>query len=170
MGGVYLRHMNDEVYDDMALEQNAKQQFGQSLEVDHVIARQIPVGRMAHATVFLTTKKMLMVYIDGPTKLLLDDVAKIIARMGLVAELYLPPKGRSHYFDEIGTEKFKSVFPGRTNPSEADLHYYRRLAPYKPALVQILEVKGGQIYQYDTDSPNDWRPNAKFAYRRIRTS
>lgn len=162
--------MNDDMYNDMALEQNAKQLFGQSLEVDHVIARSIPVGRMANATVFLTTKKLLMVYIDGPTKMLLDDVAKIIARMGMVAELYLPPKGRPHYFDEIGTERFKNVFPGRNNPSDADLHYYRRLAPYKPALVQILEVKNGQIFQYDTDSPNDWRPSAKFAYRRIRTS
>jgi len=162
--------MNSEVYDDMALEQNAKQLFGQSLEVDHVIVRQIPVGRMVQATVFLTTKKMLMVYIDGPTKLLLDDVARIIARMGLVAELYLPPKGRPNYFDDIGTEKFKSVFPGRHNPTDADLHYYRRLAPYKPALVQILEVKGGQIYQYDPDAPSDWRPSTKFAYRRIRTS
>lgn len=162
--------MNDEVYSDMALEQNAKQLFGQTLEVDHVIARSIPVGRMVQATVFLTTKKLLMVYIDGPTKLLLDDVARIIARMGLAAELYLPPKGQPNYFDNIGTEKFKSVFPGRTNPSDADLHYYRRLASYKPALVQILEVKNGQIYQYDTDAPGDWRPSARFTYRRIRTS
>lgn len=162
--------MNNDVYDDMALEQHAKQQFGQSLEVDHVIARSIPVGRMAQAAVFLTTKKLLMVYIDGPTKLLLDDVAKIITRMGLVAELYLPPKGHSHYFDEVGADKFKAVFPARNAPSEADLQYYRRLAPYKPALVQILEIKNGQIYQYDTDAPTDWRPSVKFAYRRIRTS
>jgi hypothetical protein len=162
--------MNDEVYDDMAIEQNAKLQFGQSIEIEHVIVRLAPVGRMAKATVFLTTKKMLLVYIDGPTKLLLDDVVKIIARMGLVAELYLPPKGRPHYFDEIATERFKTVFPGLNSPTDADLRYYRRLAPYKPALVQILEVKNGQIYQYDTDAPNDWRPAVKFAYRRIRTS
>jgi hypothetical protein len=162
--------MNGEIYDDMAIEQNAKQLFGQTLEIDHVIARAIPVGRMVHATVFLTTKKLLMVYIDGQTKLVLDDVAKIITRMGLTAELYLPPKGQSHYFDDIGSEKFKAVFPGRHNPTADDIHYYRRLAPYKPALVQILEVKHGEIYQFDTDARDNWRVAARFAYRRIRTS
>lgn len=162
--------MKTEMYDDMALEQNIKQQFGLGLEVNHAVARNIPVGRMITATVFLTTRKQLYVYIDGQSRLMLADIKKIISRMGLVAELFLPPKGRPNYFDEIGREKFKEVFPGRNNPSADDLLYYRSLAPYKPALVQILEVKNDSINQFDADASGGWRPVAKFAYRRIRTS
>lgn len=162
--------MTDNIYDDMALEKVAKQQFGTTVDIDHVIVRDIPVGRTVTATVFLTTKKQLFVFVDGQSRLLLADVKKIINRMGLVPELYMPPKGRPHYFDDIGKEKFQAIFPGRTNPSTEDLIYYRTLAPYKPALVQILEVKNSEIYQFDTDSSNGWRVATKFAYRRIRAS
>ncbi len=161
--------MNSEMYDDMALEQIAKDKFGMQVDITHVVVRNIPVNRTSTATVFLTSKKQLFVYIQGETKLLLADVKKIVSRMGLVAELYLPPKGRPNYFDEIGTEKFRAVFPGRTNPSEGDLVYYRTLAPYNPALVQVMEVTNGEIRQFDTDASTGWRPAAKFAYRRIKT-
>lgn len=89
--------------------------------------------------------------------------------MGLAAELYLPPKGQPHYFDDIGRAKFAQVFPGRSNPGPADLQYYRTLAPYNPALVQIAEVKTGEIKQFDTDAKGQWRTATKFAYRRIKT-
>ncbi|HEY1085305.1 MAG TPA: hypothetical protein VGE34_01090 [Candidatus Saccharimonadales bacterium] len=162
--------MNDEVYDDMALEQNAKALFGKQLEVEHVVARRVPVSHTAHGTVFLTAKKELMVYLDGQTRFLLDDVRKILTRMGLVAEFYFPPKGKPHYFDEVALAKYSVVYPGRRNPSDQDLEYYRGLAPYQPALVQILEVRDSNIYQFDTDSKSGWRPVVKFAYRRIKTS
>ena len=51
----------------------------------------------------------------------LGDIKKIISRMGLTAELFLPPKGQPQYFDLIATEKFKAVYPGRSNPSDQDL-------------------------------------------------
>lgn len=162
--------MNEELYSDLALEQTASSKFGLKLEIDHVIAREIPVGRSARASVFLTTKKQLYALVDGETNLLLADIKKIINRMGLKAELYLPPKGQPTYFDDVALEKFTEVFPYRHNPTTEDLIYYRTLAPYKPALVQIMEVKNGEIYQYDTDSHGGWRPVAKFAYRRILTS
>ena len=162
--------MEHDIYDDVVIERTAKDKFGINVDIDHVIARAIPVSHVATATVFLTTKKQLFAYIDGQTRLYLGDVKKIVSRMGLTAELYLPPKGQPQYFDIIATEKFKSVFPGRNDPSEQDLLYYRTLAPYQSALVQILEVKYSTIYQYDTDARESWRPAAKFAYRRIRTS
>ena len=161
--------MND-IYDDMAIEQIAKKQFGRDIEINHVVVRKVPVGYTAYATVFLTTKKLLLVHIDGQARLSLGDVKKIITRMGLVAEFFVPPKGQPTYFDDIAREHFRRVFPGRNNPSPEDLVYYRTLAPYKPALVEIREVKNGEIYQFDTDSKNDWRVAAKLAYRRIRTS
>ena len=162
--------MNDQIYDDMALERIAKDRFGVACDVDNVIVRQIEVGRMTTATLFLTKKKQLMVYISGQSKLLLSDVKKIVARMGLKAELYFPPKGQPDYFDHIGREKFREVFPGRGHINDQDILFYRTLAPYNPALVLISEVKNGEVYKYDSDASSGWRVAAKFAYRRIKTS
>jgi hypothetical protein len=152
----------------MALEHVAKDKFGLSVDIDHVIVRNIPVSLVAHATLFLTTKKQLLLYIAGTSKMPLADIQKIVSRMGMVAELYLPPKGQPNYFDDIGLRKFKEVFPGRSNPSKADLMYYRTLAPYNPALVQISEIRAGVVKQVDTDASNQVRPAANFAYRRIK--
>ncbi len=160
--------MNDSVYDDMALEQIAKTRFGMQIDISHVIVRNVPVSRVAQATLFLTTKKQLLLYVHGTSRLLLADVKKIVARMGLTAEQYMPPKGELNYFDEIGAAKYKAVFPGMNSPSEQDLQYYRTLAPYNPALIQISEVKNGEVKQFDTDAASEWRVSAKFAYRRIK--
>lgn len=157
-------------FDELALEQAAKSGFGVSLEVGKLIVQDIPVSRVSRATVFLTKKKQLYCYIYGQGKLSLGDIQKIIARMGLKAELYMPPKGQPKYFDEVGRAKFLEVFPGRGQVNESDIVFYRTLASYSPALVLISEVKNGEIYQYDDDVRGKWRVAAKFAYRRIRTS
>lgn len=162
--------MHDALYDDLAIERNSKERFGVRLGVDKVIVRGVPVSPTAHATLFLTDKKQLMLYIDTRAKAALSDVKKIVSRMGLRAELYFPPKGQPDYFDRIGREKFREVFPGRGHISDEDIVFYRTLAPYSPALVQIAEVKDGQIYQFDSDTHGSWRAAAKFAYRRIKTS
>jgi len=162
--------MNSEIYDDMALERVCKDRFGLDVDIDQVIVRQISVSRVATATVFLTKKKQLLVFINGHSKLLLGDIKKIVNRMGLKAELYFPPKGRPDYFDAVGLEKFRDVFPGRGSVTDEDIIFYRTLAPYNPALVLISEVKNGEIYCYDSDARGDWRVAAKFTYRRIKTS
>lgn len=162
--------MNDQVYHDFALEKNIKAQFGVAAEIDAVIARNFPVNRTTEASLFLTKKKQLFLYIDAQSKLLLSDVQKIVSRVGLKAELYMPPKNRPQYFDEIGTQKFREIFPGRTHINKEDIAFYRTLTPYNPALVLISEVKNGAIYQYDSDSSGQWRLHTKFTYRRIKTS
>lgn len=162
--------MREEIYDDMAIEQTAKSRFGVDIEIGQIIARDISVSRTASATVFLTKKKQLMAYIHADSRLLLGDMKKLVARMGLKAELYFPPKGQPDYFDAVGREKFGQVFPGREHISSDDLIFYRTLAPYNPALVLISEVKNGEIYKYDSDARGDWRLAAKFTYRRIKTS
>lgn len=160
--------MNDDIYDDMALEQIVKDKFGMVIEINQTIVRQVEVSRVAEATVFLTSKKQLMAYVAGHTRLTLGDVKKVIVRMGLKAELFVPPKGQLDYFDTIGRAKFRETFPGRDMTSPDDIIFYRTLAPYNPALVIIQEVKNGHIYQYDSDSKGEWRVAAKFAYRRIK--
>lgn len=162
--------MNDEIYDDLALERIIKDRFGLSIDIDQVIVRQVDVSRSAQATLLLSKKKQLLLYLGGHSKLLLGDVKKIVSRMGLKAELYFPPKGQPDYFDHIGREKFRTVFPGRSHISDDDITFYKTLAPYSPALILISEVKDGHIYQYDSDARNQWRPAVKFAYRRIKTS
>lgn len=162
--------MEREIYDDLALEQIAKKQFGLTIDIDHVIVRAMPLSPTAHATLLLTKKKQLILYIAAQSKLVLGDIQKMTTRMGCVPELFLPPKGQPTYFDDIGREKFRAVFPGRTQPSSEEIRYYRTLAPYNPALIQVHEIKNGEIYQYDTDSRTHWRLATKFAYRRIKTS
>lgn len=162
--------MIDQAYEDLALEKIVRAQFGVSVSVDSVIARHFPISRTGDASLFLTSKKQLYLYIDSQAKLLLSDIQKIVSRVGLKAELYLPPKGRPDYFDEIGTKKFREVFPGRSNVNASDIAFYRTLAPYSPALILISEVKDGVVYQYDSDSTGDWRQHSKFTYRRIKTS
>lgn len=168
--GILPLVMNDEIYDDIAIERIAKSEFGMDVDISQVIVRQVEVSRTATATVFLTKKKQLLVYVSGHQKLLFSDVKKIVARMGLKAEMFFPPKGQPDYFDRVGREKFKAVFPGRGHVSDADIVFYRTLAPYNPAMALISEVKDGHIYQYDSDTRGGWRVAAKFAYRRIKTS
>jgi hypothetical protein len=158
------------MYDELALERSIKQYFGVDVDVNYIIVYKAPVSHTATATLFLTTKKQLLLHISGQSKLLLGDVKKLVSRMGLKAELYFPPQGRPNYFDEIGQNKFYEVFPGRKNITESDINFYRLLAPYNPALILISEVKDGHVYQYDSDATTNWRAATKFAYRRIKTS
>jgi hypothetical protein len=162
--------MTDKMYDELALERSINDHFGLDIDVRQAIVSHIPVSHTGEATLFLTSKKQLYVYITAQSKFLLGDIKKIVSRMGLRAELYIPPKGRPQYFDEIGQKKFHQVFPGRSHVTTEDLIFYRTLAPYNPALVLISEVKAGEVFQFDTDSSNSWRITAKFTYRRIKTS
>jgi len=156
--------------DELNLEREIKENFSVCTEIGQMILFNVPVGRSVHASLFLAEKKQLYLYIKAQAKLNLGDVKKIVSRMGLKADIYLPPKGRPDYFNEIAIKKFVEVFPGRKNIHDEDLIYYRTLVPYNPALVLISEVKNGHVYQYDADSNLNWRVGAKFAYRRIKTS
>lgn len=162
--------MIDQWLDDVALEQAAKSGFGVAMDIDKMIVNDIDVARAVKASVFLNTKKQLYCYIHGHSKLTLGDIQKIVSRMGLKADIYFPPKGRPQYFDDIGRDRFRGVFPGRSNISDQEISFYRTLATYNPALVLVSEVKNGVIYQYDSDARTNWRPAVKFAYRRIKTS
>ncbi|PID33117.1 hypothetical protein CR969_02435, partial [Candidatus Saccharibacteria bacterium] len=113
--------MKQAVYDDVALERLVKEKFGVPIDISSVIVRRADVSRTARATVLLTKKKQLMLYLEANSPLVLSDVKKIVSRMGLRAEMYFPPKGQPHYFEDIGRQKFREVFPGRTNISDQDI-------------------------------------------------
>lgn len=162
--------MNDKLLHDIELERTALLKFNVRFDVKQVITRGIPVSRTAQASVFLSAKNQLYTLVTGQSPLLLGDVQKIIKRMGMQAERYLPPAGTSDYFDAVGRQKFREIFPGRATVSNDDISFYRTLAPYNPALVQIKEINTGVILQFDSDAHGSWRPVTHFSYRRIRTS
>lgn len=160
--------MNDDIYDDIAIEGIVRDEFGKSIDIKQVVAREIPTSHTTKASVFLTTKNQLYVLINGRSPLTLGDVRKLIKRMGLVAEAYVPPKHYPNYFEAVAERKFKEVFPGRSVANDGDLRFYRLLAPYNPALVLIAEVSEGVIKQFDASDSSDWRTAAKLTYRRIK--
>lgn len=163
-------NMNNKMVNELAVERVVREYFGIDADISQLIIPRAPVSRTAEATLFLTNKKQLYLYISSNSKLLLGDIKKIVSRMDLKAELYLPPKGRPRYFDEVGRSKYLEVFPGRKHITDEDIIFYKTLAPYTPALVLISEVKNGIVYCYDSDANTGWRPVVRFAYRRIKTS
>lgn len=162
--------MRDRMYDELAIERSIKSFFNINVDIQQSIVFRVPVSHTAEATLLLTSKKQLYLFITAKSKLLFGDVKKIVSHMGLRADVYLPPKGRTDYFNEISRVKFCDVFPGRQNISQEDLIFYKTLVPYNPALILISEVKNGHIYQFDSDSATNWRISTKFTYRRIKTS
>lgn len=162
--------MINKIYDEIQIARVIKSRFGVNFEVSKAIFVRIPVSHTSKATLLLTTKKQLFLYIEGQSRLLVGDVKKIINHMGLVADTYISPMGRPKYFDEVARIKFAEVFPGRKHINNDDLIFYRTLVPYNPALVLISEVKDGLVYQFDSDATTNWRVATKFTYRRIKTS
>lgn len=161
--------MDEAIYDDLALEETIADKFNIKIDIKNVIARNIAVSRTSSATVFLSKNNKLFCYIDGQEALTLGIVQKFVKRMHLVAKTYLPPAKQDSYFEDIASTKFRQVFPGHNNPRTEDLRYYRLLAPYKPALIEISEVSGGAIYKFDPQDSTNWRVAAKLTYRRIAT-
>lgn len=160
--------MLDEAMGDIAVEETVKKHFGLEVDVRQMVVREIPVSHTANATVFLTPKNQLFVLINAESVLTLGDVRKLVKRMGLEAEGYLPPAHDKDYFNAVAREKFRTVFPGRHSIDESELRYYRLLAPYKPALVRINAVTDGVIRQFDPHDSSSWRTAVKFAYRQIK--
>lgn len=160
--------VNDDIFSDLEIEKAARVQFGRRLEVERVIVRDIPVSASLRATLFLTSKNALYLYIAGEAPLILADAQKYVRRMGLEAREYMPPAGSPDYFEFVGRQEFHKVFPSRKAINDSDLVYYRTLAPYSPALVRIARIKDGDIHGYDLDS-HDWRRVAEYSYAMLKT-
>ena len=163
--------MNPNIYNDTAIDKQIELRFGEEFNINKkFVMRNLPVGQTAVAYLFLTEKNQLFLFIKGQSKLLLSDIKKIVSHMGFIAENYIVPAGKRDYFNTIGKIKFQEVFPGRHCVTDNDLYFYKTLAPYNPALVQIKCTKNDVIFQYDNDSINKWRPAAKFSYRHIKAN
>lgn len=158
--------MTEEIYNEVATEKTIYKVFRKKLDIKQVVVRDVPTSRTSQATLFLTENQQMYLFIAAEASMILDDVRKIVNRMGLEAAEFLPPAADKHYFDSIGEQKFKAVFPGRSVASENDIRFYRLLAPYNPALVRISAIKTGEIKQFEQDS-GQWRHAARFSYRKV---
>ena len=161
--------MNDEITDDIAVEALIQEQVGVQLEIKHMIARNIPVSHTATASVFLTPKHQVFALLRAHSPMTYGDVRKIAKRMNLEVQTLLPPGGDEAYFNKVAREKFRLVFPGRHDIGEDELHYYRTLVPYNPALLKVESINGGVIKQFDSHDSSEWRAAARFAYKQIAT-
>ena len=160
--------MNDAILDDLAIEKSCKERFGVTVDVTDVIVRAVPAGVATRATIFVTTNHQVYAYIVSQSGMVLDDVRKIIRRMELEADIFVPPHGEAGYFDRIGRSKFKIMFPGKAIVGEDDLRYYKNLAPYNPALVRLSKIKG-EIRGFEVESKS-WRKVKDYTYSKIKPS
>jgi hypothetical protein len=157
--------MNDEIYSDVTIERTIEASFGLKLNISEVVVREIPVGYTATATLFKTSPNMLYCFIQSQSNLVLADVRKILRNMNVDVEGYLPPHGDKEYFQRIGVEKFKTMFPGKHIMGDEDTRYYQTLAPYNPALMRVSRVKGDvRAFHIETKS---WRKVKDYAFSRI---
>lgn len=159
--------MDDEGLDIVDLERHIHSVFDVDIKIKTLVSDILPAGRSAEAIVFMSDKHQLYCYIDSAARLSLGDIKKIIKRMGLVPLDYLPPHGDKKYFDDIAMEKYREMFPGMRQVGSEDLLFYRTMAPYCPALIQISEVVAGIIKQYDSTAVGGWRPSIKFSYKKL---
>ena len=142
-------------------------EFGLDLMIDRLVVWQMPLSRSTTADVFFNHKNQLFVYISSPARQTLGDVKKLLFRTGLTAYDFLPPAGRPNYFTDIAIEHFNKTYPSKPVSSEADLLYFKTLAPYNPALIQVKTVRDGHIYGFDPDAKGSWRVFAKLSYSRL---
>ena len=105
---------------------------------------------MLFRSVVLDRTGELLAYITARAIMTLGDVKRLVRRMGLRPERFVPPKHQPNYFDDVATEKFQAVFPGMNVTSPDDLIYYRTLVPYNPALVVISEVRERSVWGCQT--------------------
>lgn len=158
--------MNDEIYDDIAIERLVHEAFGLKVHIVEVVVRKVSTSYTATATLFLSSPNVLYVLIQSQGNLLLADVRKMVRNMNMDAAEFLPPHGDVEYFKRIGEEKFKAMFPGKHIMSDDDTRYYQTLSPYSPALVRVERVKG-EVRGFDISSKS-WRKVRDYAYNRIK--
>lgn len=157
--------MNEELFDDIAIERTIKTAFGLKLNISEVVARTIPAGYTATATLFKTSPNTLYCFVRSQSNMVLADVQRMMRSMNIEVQEYVPPHGDVDYFKRIGVEKFKDIFPGKHIMSDDDTRYYQTLAPYNPALVKVERIRG-EVRAFHFESKS-WRKVRDYTYSRI---
>lgn len=156
--------MNTAIYDDIAIERACETEFGIKLTITQVVARGVTTGTASQATLFSTASNVHFLFISSPNNMTLSDVIQVTRRMGLIADCFIPPHGDDEYFQRVGVNKFKQLFPGKYITCRDDTRYYESLARYNPALVSISRVNG-EVKGYVV-STKQWRKICDYIYKK----
>lgn len=154
-------------YSDKNLEEFIRKHFAVDLRFEEVVARDIPVSYSVEATVFKDRGGRMFAFISGESRLTLGDIQKFVSKMNLRAAEYFPPNGEAEYFVDRARLQFLEVFPGRKSVSEEELRYYKTRIQYNPALVEIAEVKEGELKGFNADSVGTWRVVKRISYKKL---
>lgn len=147
------------------LESTCRAHFGAALQIQRIVARNIPTGKSSYTSVFESTKGETYALCVADTPLTLADVKRIIRGAGMEAETFFPPSNNPNYFLQYGQQAFLAAFPGRKLNASDDLSFYTSLAPYMPALVKVAQVKG-ELRQY-VPVIGKWYKLLNYSYNRI---
>lgn len=156
-----------QTYSDKNLEEFIQKHFGVNFEMNEIISRNLPVGYSAEATIFRSKKNRVYAFISAEGRLTLGDMQYFLSKMNLKPAFFFPPNGYKDYFFDHAKKQFIEIFPGRHNVQDEELRYYKKRVQYNPALVEISEVKDGEIRCFNSDSIGSWRTAQRFSYKKI---
>ncbi|MDO4902202.1 MAG: hypothetical protein Q4A21_01435 [bacterium] len=154
-------------YSDKNLEEFIQKHFEVKLKFDEVLARDMAVSYSAEATIFRAEKGKLYAFISGESRLTLGDIQKFLSKMNIKSAKIFPPNGQKKYFSERARLQFLEIFPSRHHISDEELRYYKTRVPYNPALVEIAEIKDGELRCFNADSVGTWRTFKRISYKKI---
>ena len=136
-------------------------------KIEEVISRNLPVGYSAEATIFKSKKGRVYAFISVEARATLGDIQYILSKMNLKPAYFFPPSGFENYFFERAKVQFLEVFPGRHDVKDSELRYYKKRVSYNPALVEIAEIRDGEIRCFNSDSIGSWRTAQRYSYKKI---
>lgn len=153
-------------YSDKNLEEFINKHFEVNFKLEEIIARDIAVSYSAEATVFRHKGKM-FAFISGESRLTLGDIQKFLSKMNIKTAKIFPPNGQKKFFSERAKIQFLEIFPSRKHILDEELRYYKTRVQYNPALVEIAEIKDGELRGFNADSVGTWRVVKRISYKKI---
>lgn len=162
-------NMKGSQYSDKNLEEFIQKHFGVNFGIDEVVSRDLPISYSAEAVIFRTKKKKLYAFLSSEARMTLGDMQYLLNKMNLKPAYFFPPNGYKDYFVDHAREQFLQIFPGREHVQDEELRYYKTRVTYNPALVEIAEVKNGEVRCFNSDSIGSWRIAFRLSYKKIIT-
>ena len=147
------------------IEHLCRDSFGVTLLVKRIVIADLTSSKGTRTTVFESTNGGLYAFSSVTAPLVLADIQKIMTRVGISVERYLPPRGDSEYFLQFGRSAFLDAYPGRRSVEDRETTFYQTLAPYGPALVKIARIKEG-LFEF-IPVVERWHKKMNYSYNPI---
>ena len=164
---IWYNLLMNNTYTDKRLEEFLQKYFAVKIKIEEVIVRNMPVSYSTEAFVFRSKNGKVYAFIHGESKFTLGDVQKITSKMNLRMGKVFPPSGQKDYFTSRAKAQFLQIFPSRDHVLDEELRFYKTRVAYNPALIEVAEVKNGEIKGFNPDSIGSWRVVKRLNYRKI---